>query len=174
MSKSVSNDALWERLSEIDKKLEQLLKSQKTEEPMHEKGDLREKMITEIKNEIHKFRQSNESHLDVNRQNVHRMNGNIMEIFKHVCVTMKLLDELIDVVQAVKEDKKTFFNFRFFKVRKTSFAIAILGLLTFILTLFCMKQQNDYSLLMDEYYRQGITIRELGGELKIYEEKQRR
>jgi hypothetical protein len=129
-------------------------------------------MIAEIKSEIHKLCQSNESHFDVNRQNVHRMNGNIMEVFKHVSVTMLLLDELIDSVQAVNEDKKTFLSFRFFKVRKTSFAIAILGLLTFILTLFCMKQQNDYSLLMDEYYRQSFAMRELDKELKIFEENQ--
>jgi hypothetical protein len=174
MSKSVSNDALWEKLSEIDKKLEQLSKPQKTGEPVHAKENLKEKMIAEIKSEIHKLCQSNESHFDVNRQNVHRMNGNIIEVFKHVSVTMQLLDELIDSVQAVKEDKKAFLSFRFFKIRKSSFVIIILGLLVFILTLFCMKQQNDYSLLMDEYYRQGITIRELGGELKIYEEKQRR
>ena len=44
--------------------------------------------------------------------------------------------------------------------------IAILGLLVFILTLFCMKQQNDYSLLMNEHHKQNITIQKLEGELK--------
>jgi hypothetical protein len=43
--------------------------------------------------------------------------------------------------------------------------IAALGLLVLILTLFCMKQQNDYALLLDEYYRQGIEVREIRIEL---------
>lgn len=59
------------------------------------------------------------------------------------------------------DDKKPYLNFRFFKVRKSSLVIAVLGLLVFILTLFCMMQQNDYVLLMDEHYRQNIEIREM-------------
>ncbi len=35
--------------------------------------------------------------------------------------------------------------------------LEILGLLVFILTLFSMKQQNDYVLLMEEYHRQSVT-----------------
>jgi len=65
----------------------------------------------------------------------------------------------------------SYFNFKFFKVRKASFVIAILGLLVFILTLFCMKQQNDYILLMNEYHKQTITIQKLNGELTVFEEK---
>ena len=42
--------------------------------------------------------------------------------------------------------------------------IAFLALLVFILTLFNMKQQNDYSLLIDEYYRQAIELREMQGQ----------
>jgi hypothetical protein len=58
--------------------------------------------------------------------------------------------------KSAQEVDNSYLNFKFFRVRKTSAVIAILGLLVFILTLFSMKQQNDYSLLMDEYYRQGI------------------
>ncbi len=53
---------------------------------------------------------------------------------------------------------KAYFNFRLFKVRRASFVIAVLGLLVFTLTLFCMKQQNDYTLLNYEYYKQSIGI----------------
>lgn len=59
------------------------------------------------------------------------------------------------------DDKKPYLNFRFFKVRKSSLVIAVLGLLVFILTLFCMKQQNDYAFLMDGYYRQSIEAKEI-------------
>jgi fumarate reductase subunit C len=54
-----------------------------------------------------------------------------------------------------ENNKESCFDFKFFKVRKTAAVIAILGILVFILTLFCMKQQNDYVLLMEEYYRQA-------------------
>jgi hypothetical protein len=67
--------------------------------------------------------------------------------------------------QQKEKDTQSYFNFRFFKVRKTSLVITILGLLAFILTLFSMKQQNDYSLLMDEYYRQGFELREVQNEI---------
>jgi hypothetical protein len=60
---------------------------------------------------------------------------------------------------AIKDDDKKFFlNFKLFKLRKSSIVIAILGLLVFILTLLCMKQQNDYTLLMNEYYKKGIEL----------------
>lgn len=59
------------------------------------------------------------------------------------------------------DDKKFYLNFRLFKLRKSSVLIAILGLLVFILTLFCMKQQNDYVLMMDEYYIQSAENKEI-------------
>jgi len=63
--------------------------------------------------------------------------------------------------QQKEKDTQSYFNFRFFKVRKTSVTVAALGILVFLLTLFSMKQQNDYSLLMDEYYKQTIELREM-------------
>jgi hypothetical protein len=63
------------------------------------------------------------------------------------------------VYSAIKDDdKKSFLKFKLFKLRKSSIVIAILGLLVFILTLFCMKQQNDYTLLMNKYYKKGIEL----------------
>lgn len=49
--------------------------------------------------------------------------------------------------------RKEYFSFWFFKIRKTTLIIVLLGLLVLLLTLFCMKQQNDYMLLMNEYYK---------------------
>jgi hypothetical protein len=80
-----------------------------------------------------------------------------------------MADAIACLVHLIKESEKqqkekdtpSYFNFRFFKIRKTSVAIALLGLLLFILTLFSMKQQNDYSFLMGKYYMQGIEIREM-------------
>lgn len=37
--------------------------------------------------------------------------------------------------------------------------------MVFILTLFSMMQQNDYSLLMDEYYKQAIELRKMRMEI---------
>jgi hypothetical protein len=64
---------------------------------------------------------------------------------------------------AIPESKESYFNFKFFKIRKISVTIALLGLLVFILTLFGIKLQNDHSLLINEYYRQVIEI----GEMRI-------
>jgi hypothetical protein len=80
--------------------------------------------------------------------------------------------QLTVYTESQKVSKESYFNFRLFKFRKPSFVIAMLALLILILTLFCMKQQNDYSLLLDEYYRQNIVIQKLDGELKALEEKQ--
>lgn len=59
------------------------------------------------------------------------------------------------------DDKKFYLNLKFFKLRKSSIVIAVLGLLVFILTLFCMKQQNDYALLNKEYYHQTDVLTEM-------------
>jgi len=80
------------------------------------------------------------------------LNENILNVLK---VVTRIRKQQIESVEPQKTDD-SYFNFKFFKVKKTSFVIAILGLLVFILTLFCMKQQNDYSLLMNENHRQNI------------------
>ena len=80
------------------------------------------------------------------------LNENILNVLK---VVTRIRKQQIESVEPQKTDD-SYFNFKSFKVKKTSFVIAILGLLVFILTLFCMKQQNDYSLLMNENHRQNI------------------
>jgi hypothetical protein len=175
MAQSVSNDALWLKLSEMDKKLDKLSKEQEspvpTQEPTGNKPDstvVKGEVITKIKDEIVRLGQSNDSHFGVNKNNVEVINENILKTFKQVEDVQKQLTAYINLP---KVNKGNYFNLWFFKIRRTSFIITILGLLVFILTLFCMKQQNDYSLLMDEYRKQDITIQKLDGELKALEEK---
>jgi mRNA-degrading endonuclease HigB of HigAB toxin-antitoxin module len=80
---------------------------------------------------------------------------------------MLLLIHLVKESQKPKEpeDTKSYFNFKFFKIRKTSVVIAVMGVLLFTLTVFSMKQQNDYTALTNEYYRQAIELRELRTEI---------
>lgn len=154
MSKSVSNDALWEKLLELDKKLEKLYEIQKpsnlSDKQVVSKPDFqkeKDEIVAEIRQQIGLLG----NHSDINFRTV---NENIRKAFNIVARIRKQQ-------KAANKSQKTdcsYFNFSFFKVRKTSLVIAVLGLLVFVLTLFCMKQQNDYALLLNEYYRQNIVI----------------
>jgi len=156
MAQSVSNDALWGKLSEIDKKLDKLSKVQELPVLKQESPEIipiikevKEAITTEIKEDIQ------------------MLNGNILNTLK---VVTQIGNRQIESV-APQKPNNSYFNFKFFKVRKTSFVITILGLLVFVLTLFCMKQQNDYTLLMNEYHKQNVTIQNLNEELKVFDEK---
>ena len=171
MAQSVSNDALWEKLSEMDRKFEGLsatFKSLATSrgqiENIPDFNALRDEIITSIKGNIRILGLSNDSHFEANRKNIQMLNGNILKTWKMATFIRKQQEESNKSQKKVEE---SCINFRFFKVRKTSFIITVLGLLVFILTLFCMKQQNDYALLLDEYHRQGIVIQESDRALKV-------
>lgn len=161
MAQTVSNDALWEKLSEIDKKFEKFIVMQESQAVAQEQGrnildleEAKDAIITEIRQQAGVQDKRNESNFGTNRQNIEVLNKNILLAIKH---SRETKDQLKTDIESQKEDKKTYFNFKLFRVRKTSLVIAILGLLVFILTLFCMKQQNDYALLLDKYYRQSNT-----------------
>jgi hypothetical protein len=146
--------------------LDELLVEQKSSVPIQEPAGnkldftkAKEEIITKISDEISILGRSNDSHFEANKQNIGMLNDNIMKIWNVVSHIRKHQKE------AVEPPKESRFNFGFFKVRKTSLVVAVLGLLVLILTLFCMKQQNDYALLMDEYYRQGIIIKEVQSEV---------
>lgn len=156
MAQSVSNDALWEKLSEIS---EQLNHSKQTENVPDLSG-VKNEIVTEIKGDIRILGLSSDSHFKANRENIQMLDEDIRKILNTVVHIRKQQRE-------AGESQKTdnaYFNFRFFKIKKTSLVIAVLSLLVFILTLFCMKQQNDYVLLMDEGCRQSIDIRDTGGD----------
>lgn len=95
--------------------------------------------------------------------------SNYKTINQNIAASDKIIRKIFNVAIQIRKQQKeaseqkvvsknAYFNFKFFKVRKSSFVIAMLGLLTFKLTLFCMKQQNDYSLLNYEYYKQSVEI----------------
>ena len=165
MAQSIPSEALWEKLSEIGEKLDKASESQKSlvsilKETAGNKPDFvnaKDEIITKIKGEILIFGMSNDSHFDANRQNIGMLNDNITKVFNVVSRIRKQQKESV----VLQKEKESCFNFWFLRVRKTTLAIAILGILVFVLTLFCMKQQNDYALLINEYYRQKIEIREM-------------
>lgn len=172
MGKSVSNDALWEKLSEIEEKIERSLKEQNKPAPIQKQVDktvdfkiIKDEILSEIDMKSNILGAHSQSHFDANRQNIIALGENIRKILNIVSHIRKQQKETIEqadfnnIEQSI--DDKSYFNFRFFKVKKTSFVMTILGILVFIFTLFCMKQQNDHSLLMDGYYRQGIELREM-------------
>jgi len=169
MAQSVSNDALWEKLSEVDKKFERLSTafkslaiSREKEEHIQNFNEIKE-IIASIKSDIRILGLSNDSHFEANKKNIQMLNENILRTWKLATLIRKQQEESNE---SQKKDGEYIINFKFCKVRKTSFIITILGLLVFILTLFCMKQQNDYSLLMNERHRQGIVIQESDRELR--------
>ena len=168
MNKSVSNDALWEKLSEIDKKLEKLSETQRalnlSDNPAIIKPDFqqeKDEIITKIKDDIRILGLSSDSHFDANRKNIEMLDENLRKVLNIVSRIRKQQRETSEL----QKTDNSHFNFRFFKIKKSSLIIAILGLLVFILTLFCIKQQNDYTLLMNEYYRQSIIAKEVRSEI---------
>ncbi len=176
MAQAVSNDALWVKLSEMDKKLDEFPVKQKspvpTQEPVENKFDFekaKREIIVEVKKELGSLERHYDDNFKAKKQDIGILNGNILKILN---VVNQIQKQQRAPVESQENEKEFHFNFYFFKIRKTSFAIAMLALLVLILTLFCMKQQNDYSLLLDEYYRQGITIQELDREIKVLDKKQ--
>lgn len=169
MAQSVSNDALWLKLLEMDKKLDKVSVEQKSPVPTQELAgnkldftEVKDGIITEIKNEIRILGWSSDSHFEANKKNVEAMTEIIQKVWN---IVSRIRKQQRESAQPPEKEKESCFNFKFFKVRKASVVMAMLALLILILTLFCMKQQNDYSLLMDEYYRQCVEIREIRIEL---------
>ncbi len=164
MAQSVSNDALWEKLSEMDKKLNELANIQKSEASQQEQTEIKLD-FREVKDEITAKIKEESSllgmHSDINfgtiNKNIELLHGSIGKVFNIVSRIRKQQKEFVEPQEA----SDSHFNFRLFKVRKTSLVITVLALLVLLLTLFCMKQQNDYSLLLDEHYRQTAIIKEI-------------
>jgi hypothetical protein len=170
MSKSVSNDALWEKLSEIEEKISKSLIEQKAPVQVQKQSNLTPEIKAskdEIVKKLEKYIQGLGTHCD---KHFKFLQTQFDKLYNDMADTIACLVHLIKESEkqqdsksehAIQESKKSYFNFKFFKIRKTAITIILLGILVFTLTLFCMKQQNDYSLLMDEYFRQGIELREI-------------
>ncbi|MFT4223525.1 hypothetical protein [Dysgonomonas sp.] len=169
MAQSVTNEALWVKLSEVEQRLDKLLIGQKslvpTQEPAENKPDLtkvKEDITTKIKDEISILGLSSDLHFEANRKNIEAITEIIQKVWN---IVSRIRKQQREAVESPENDKKSYLDFKFFKVRKTAVMIAILGTLVFILTLLCMKQQNDYALLMEEYYRQSVVLK--GFEVEI-------
>lgn len=168
MAQAVSNDALWEKLSEIDKKLEKL-------SDMQELSNLRDEQVIikpdfqkekdEIVSKLEKYIQGLgthcDSHFKVIHKDIEQLEKDTEGVYKILSYMSAIRKEPAEQPAIKSDDKKSFLNFKLFKLRKSSILIAILGLLVFILTLFCMKQQNDYVLLMEEGYKQNVILKNL-------------
>ena len=116
----------------------------------------------EIVSKLEKYIQGLGTHCDSHFKVIHKGIGQLEEdtegVYKILSYMSAILKEPAVQDETKSDDKKSFLNFKLFKLRKSSLVIAILSLLVFILTLFCMKQQNDYALLMNEYYKKGIEL----------------
>lgn len=99
-----------------------------------------------------------DSHFKVINKDIAQLEKDTEGVYKVLSYMSAILKEPPELSAIKLDDKKAFLNFKLFKLRKSSLVIGILGLLVFILTLFCMKQQNDYALLMNEYYKKGIEL----------------
>lgn len=168
MAQSVSNDALWVKLSEIDKKLEKFSEMQKSsnlrDEQVIIKPDFqkeKDEIISKLEKYIQGLGTHCDSHFKVIHKDIEQLEKDTEGVYKILSYMSAILKESAEQPAIKSDDKKTFLNFKLFKLRKSSIVIAILGLLVFILTLFCMKQQNDYVLLMDGCYRQNIEAKEM-------------
>lgn len=165
MGKSVSNDALWVKLSEIEEKINRYLEEQKiaasTQEQVDTSPELkagRDEIVDVFKRCIQGLGTHCDSHFKTIYGNIGQLGENTNEIHKVLVSMSSEIRESEEQSKIKSEHDKSYLNFKMFKVKKNSIMIATLGLLVFILTLFSMKQQNDYSLLMNEHYRQYITI----------------
>ena len=162
MAQSVTNDALWEKLSEIDKKIERLSEIQTSSATTPQKGSDKDEIIAKIEEYAYKLGKKSDTHSDMSKQGVKKLTGDLLMIGEMIaCVN----DRQQAYFELQKEGKETYLNFILFKVRKTTAAIAILSILVFVLSLFGMKQRNSYALLNEEFLLQETIIKERQAEV---------
>ena len=161
MANSVSNDAIWGKLSEISEQL----KGSKQAENAPDFSGVKEEIFDEIERQTTKLGKHYDLNHKANEQNWKTTDEDITKIFNIVSRIRKQQRETAEqqaesdngqqpeLPETQAKNNREYFNLRFFRLRKTSVVITLLGLLVLILTLFCMKQQNDYALLLDEFYR---------------------
>lgn len=180
MSKSVSNDALWEKLSEISEQFNSLLSLQEkqvsTNDQAGKKSDInnvRDELIAEVEKQAKLLGMHGDSNYGAINQNIANVNEIVKKVWNIVARIRKQqretvehqtksgIEQQLDAIEMLGKENREYFNLRFFKLRKTSVVITKLGLLVFTLTLFCMKQQNDYTLLKHEYHRQNLEMKDI-------------
>ncbi len=178
MAQSVSNDALWVKLSEIEKKIEKQKMPASTQEQVDISSELKANK-DEIVDIFERCIQGLGTHCDSHFKTIHEniklsdeLTKDGFQILSYMWAWMQEKEQEREKIEQVKvkltsaqEADNSYLNLRFFKIRKTSLAIVVWGLLVLILTLYGTKQQNDYSLLLDEYYRQSIIIEQFKAEI---------
>jgi len=172
MSKSVTNDALWEKLSEIEEMISKSSKEQNAPVPIQEQADItpeiraiKDEIIGKLEKYIQGLGTHCDSHFKAGYKHFEQLGEDIDGIYKVLTCISRIIQEPEKQSETKPEENKLHLNFILFKVRKTSLIMAALGLLTFILTIFCMKQQNDYALLNGKHYKQSIAVREMQVEI---------
>jgi hypothetical protein len=175
MAQSVTNEALWVKLSEVEQKLDKFLIEQKSSVPTQEPAvntpdftKIKEEIITKISNEIARLGRSSDSHFEANKKNIGAITETIQKVWN---IVSRIRKQQRETVELPEKGQESHFDFKFLRVRKTAVVITLLSLMLFIMTLFCMKQQNDYALLMDEYYRQSVEVREMKVEVNNLEKR---
>jgi hypothetical protein len=175
MAQSVSNDALWEKLSEIEEKINKSLGEQKVVVSTQKQVDISPELKADKDEIVDIFKrciQGLGTHCDAHFKKIHEnikltndLTKDEFQILSYMWAWMQEKEKEREKIEQEKVKPKSaqevdnpYLNLKLFQARKTSVVITILGLLVFILTVFSMKQQNDYSLLLGEYYRQDITI----------------
>lgn len=99
MAQSVSNDALWEKLLEIERKLDKLAIAQETQGSIRENSEaipdleqMKKELIIEIKGQAYLLGKHNDSHFGANMQNIKLLNENILKVVKLIaCIQKRLL-----------------------------------------------------------------------------------
>ena len=91
MAQSVSNDALWEKLSEIEEKMEKSLMEQKAPVQAQEQDNIpseikavKKEILAEIEVKANLLGTHSQSHFDANRQNIIALGENIRKILSLV------------------------------------------------------------------------------------------
>ena len=163
MVQSVSNDALWVKLSEIEEKIDRQKTPASTEQVdiSLELMVNKDEVIAEIKERAKLLGMHGDSNYAAINQNIGTVREIVEKVGNVVARIRKQQRESAEQVEPQKENTTVYFNFRFFKVEKTSLFIVVFGLLVFTFTVFSMKQQNDYSFLLDEYYKLRIELRDV-------------
>ncbi|NDV78976.1 hypothetical protein [Dysgonomonas sp. 511] len=161
MAKTISNDAIWEKLSEIDEKLNNVLdKQQQDNVPVNIQPLSNDEVLASIKEYAFILGKSNDSHFEANLKNITTLNNNVLSIKKAVNNLSAPENINMNEIKALL-GKKDIFRFGIIKFRKTSFIITIFGILIFILTVFSMKLYSDSLIYQNKYYREIITTQNL-------------
>lgn len=161
MAKTISNDAIWEKLSEIDEKLKNVLdKQQQDNVPVNIQPLSNDEVLASIKEYAFILGKSNDSHFEANLKNITTLNNNVLSIKKAINNLSAPENINMNEIKALL-DEKDIFRFGFISFRKTSFIITILGILIFTLTIFSMKLYNDSLINLNNYYREIISTQNL-------------